>query len=104
MQLLPLEQLMSLLLPWSSTLVPLSWGNLMSDSNSTIAKFYPSMCKGSALPFLDEDLMKDAVKAVYDQLTDEEKERNTDTEKYRQVTNYLLLGNTIRATPFCVVY
>jgi 5'-3' exonuclease len=24
------------------------------------------------LPFLDEDLMKDAVKAVYDQLTDEE--------------------------------
>ncbi|XP_046644448.1 5'-3' exoribonuclease 2-like [Daphnia pulicaria] len=71
-----IPQLMSLLPPWSSTLVPLSWGNLMSDSNSTIAKFYPSVCKGSALPFLDEDLMKDAVKAVYDQLTDEEKERN----------------------------
>ena len=85
----PLEQLMSVFPAASSQNLPISWRRLMSDPKSSIIDFYPSQFaidlngKSQAwmgvalLPFIDEQRLHLALKDVYPDLTEEEKERNS---------------------------
>lgn len=85
----PLEQLMSVFPAGSAKNLPPSWRKLMTDSKSSIIDFYPTQFtidlngKKAAwmgvalLPFIDEQRLHLALKAVYDDLTEEEKERNS---------------------------
>ncbi|CAG2106329.1 unnamed protein product [Medioppia subpectinata] len=84
----PLEQLMSVFPAASSQNLPPTWRRLMSDQQSSIIDFYPNTFKidlngkkaawmGVALlPFIDESRLFNALKKVYSNLTEEERERN----------------------------
>lgn len=85
----PLEQLMSVFPAASSKNLPPSWRLLMSDSKSPIIDFYPNQFAidlngkkfawmGVALlPFIDEQRLHLALKDVYPNLDEDEKERNS---------------------------
>ncbi|RDD44675.1 5'-3' exoribonuclease 2 [Trichoplax sp. H2] len=85
----PLEQLMSVFPAASKSFLPKSWAKLMFDQDSPIIDFYPEDFKidlngkkyawqGVALlPFVDEVRLKDALKELYGDLTEEEIERNS---------------------------
>ena len=84
----PLEQLMSVFPAASSQNLPPTWRQLMSDPKSPIIDFYPNTFKidlngkkaawmGVALlPFIDENRLFNALKKVYSNLTEEERNRN----------------------------
>ncbi|CAG2166163.1 unnamed protein product [Oppiella nova] len=84
----PLEQLMSVFPAASSQNLPPTWRSLMSDTKSSIIDFYPNTFKidlngkkaawmGVALlPFIDENRLFNALKKVYSNLTEAERERN----------------------------
>lgn len=85
----PYEQLMSVLPAASGHALPEVFRDLMSNPDSEIIDFYPENFKidmngakmswqGIALlPFIDEHRLLTAVRGKYDELTDAEKERNT---------------------------
>uniref|UniRef100_UPI0035CD3D4A 5'-3' exoribonuclease n=1 Tax=Komagataella phaffii TaxID=460519 RepID=UPI0035CD3D4A len=85
----PYEQLMSVLPAASSHNLPDVFRSLMSDANSEIIDFYPEEfpldMNGKKviwqaiplLPFIDENRLLKAVQSKYDQLTEDEKFRNT---------------------------
>jgi len=85
----PFEQLMAVFPAASRKHVPEPWQTLMIDKNSVIIDFYPEdfqidlngkkqAWQGVALlPFVDEKRLKKTLEAIYDQLTLEEKKRNT---------------------------
>ncbi|GAB1600843.1 5'-3' exoribonuclease 2-like [Argonauta hians] len=85
----PLEQLMGVFPAGSRQFLPTTWQRLMIDEESPIIDFYPSDFKvdlngkkyawqGVALlPFVDETRLKKALGTVYEDLTSEEKLRNT---------------------------
>lgn len=85
----PLEQLMGVFPAASRSHVPEPWARLMTDPESPIIDFYPLdfqidlngkkyAWQGVALlPFVCERRLKQALQAVYDQLSEEEQRRNT---------------------------
>ncbi|XP_029633751.1 5'-3' exoribonuclease 2 [Octopus sinensis] len=85
----PLEQLMGVFPAASRQFLPVTWQRLMVDEDSPVIDFYPIDFKvdlngkkyawqGVALlPFVDEIRLKKALSSVYDDLTGEEKLRNT---------------------------
>lgn len=85
----PLEQLMAVFPYKSASALPESWRNLMIDKDSPIIDFYPENFKidmngkkqaylGVALlPFIDEARLFKALKNVRNDLTEEEKTRNS---------------------------
>lgn len=85
----PMEQLMSVFPAASRQHLPEPWGDLMEDCESPIIDFYPTDFRidlngkkaawmGVALlPFVDEKRLLETVATVYDQLTPEEKRRNS---------------------------
>ena len=85
----PLEQLMGVFPAASKQFLPPSWQDLMFSGDSPIIDFYPTDFKidlngkkyawqGVALlPFVDEKRLLDCLKDVYEDLTDEEKKRNS---------------------------
>lgn len=84
----PLEQLMSVFPAASSGNLPPTWRKMMIEPESPIIDFYPSSFRidlngkkaawmGVALlPFIDEARLFQALKCVYPDLSEEEKERN----------------------------
>ncbi|KAJ6219930.1 hypothetical protein RDWZM_005742 [Blomia tropicalis] len=85
----PLEQLMSVFPAASSKNLPVTWRDLMVNTESSIVDFYPLSFKidlngkkaawmGVALlPFIDEERLFRALENVYNDLTEEEKSRNS---------------------------
>ncbi|XP_014274858.1 5'-3' exoribonuclease 2 homolog [Halyomorpha halys] len=84
----PLEQLMSVFPAASSTLVPPTWADLMTNPMSPILDFYPEdfmidlngkrfAWQGVALlPFVDENRLRRGLASVYKDLTNDEVKRN----------------------------
>eukprot|EP01124_Arcella_intermedia_P025596 TRINITY_DN4605_c0_g1_i3.p1 TRINITY_DN4605_c0_g1~~TRINITY_DN4605_c0_g1_i3.p1 ORF type:complete len:1216 (+),score=334.68 TRINITY_DN4605_c0_g1_i3:25-3672(+) len=87
--LLPFEQLVSVLPPLSSNLLPAPYRSLMTQESSPIISYYPTQFvrdtsrKGpdhthiAILPFIEEEKLIAALKEVEHLLTPEEKARNT---------------------------
>lgn len=85
----PIEQLLSVLPPYSSKALPDSLAKLMADPDSEIADFFPSNIKldvnGQAyawmgvnlIPFVEENRIKKVVRKHYKNFTTEENIRNT---------------------------
>lgn len=90
----PLQQLMGVLPPASSKLLPPAWRPLMTEASSPIKEFYPdsfeidmngkkSPWEGIALiPFIDETRLLTALDSVKTPLTEEENARNTPGKEY----------------------
>jgi len=90
----PFEQLMSVLPPASSDLLPAPLASLMLDEDSPIIQFYPTDFKidlngkkalwmGVALlPFVDQDLLLEAVASKRSELTADELERERPGEPH----------------------
>ncbi|XP_047138728.1 5'-3' exoribonuclease 1 isoform X1 [Hydra vulgaris] len=85
----PFEQLLAVLPAASGKLLPKAFQNLMVEETSTIIDYYPSDFQTDLngkkqqyeavvlIPFIDEKRLLDAMAQNYDQLTEEEKSRNT---------------------------
>lgn len=85
---LPFEQLLSVLPAQSKTFLPQPFQTLMTDENSELIEFYPpdfdTDLNGKKqdweavvlIPFIDENKLLKAMAPLYDQLTQEEKQRN----------------------------
>ncbi|KAI5957393.1 RAT1 [Candida margitis] len=95
----PYEQLMSVLPAASSHALPEVFHTLMKDADSEIIEFYPedfeidmngkkmSWQGIPLLPFIDEKRLLDAVQGKYGQLTEYEKERNTNKQAELFISN-----------------
>ena len=85
----PFEQLMSVFPKGSSHAIPKCYRDIMLDNNSSISDFYPETFKVDLnghrfawmgvvlLPFIDRLRLREAMAPHHDELTAEEKERNT---------------------------
>ena len=91
----PMEQLMSVFPAASRKFLPVSWQRLMVDAESPIIDFYPINFEidlnrkkfawqgVGLLPFVDESRLLVALQSVYEDLTEEEKDRNcTSKDKF----------------------
>ncbi|KAJ8916294.1 hypothetical protein NQ315_016435 [Exocentrus adspersus] len=86
---LPYEQLLAVLPSASRNLLPECYHSLMTEENSIIKKYYPEEFQTDLngkkqeweavvlVPFIDENILLDAMRSCNDQLTAEEKQRNT---------------------------
>lgn len=95
----PYEQLMSVLPAASSHALPEVFHTLMKDPDSEIIEFYPEEFEIDMngkkmswqgiplLPFINEKRLLDAVQGKYDQLTEYEKERNTNKQAELFISN-----------------
>lgn len=84
----PMEQLMGVFPAASRKFLPVSWQKYMLDPESPIIDFYPTNFEVDLngkkfawqgvglLPFVDEDRLLEALSPVYNNLTEEEKDRN----------------------------
>ncbi|KAI7907648.1 XRN 5'-3' exonuclease N-terminus-domain-containing protein [Cokeromyces recurvatus] len=85
----PFEQLMGVLPPASKAHIPKPFHHLMTDPDSPIISFYPTEFEVDMdgkkwewqgvvkLPFINTKQLLEAMNTVYDQLNDEEKQRNS---------------------------
>ena len=85
---LPFEQLMLILPPQSSDILPKEIGKLMHDTNNILIQFYPvdfeldvvsgvkHIYSEPLLPIIDADLVVEKVKETYPKLTPAERKRN----------------------------
>ena len=95
----PYEQLMSVLPAASSHALPEVFHTLMKDPDSEIIEFYPEEFEIDMngkkmswqgiplLPFIDEKRLLEAVQGKYDQLTEYEKDRNTNKQAELFISN-----------------
>lgn len=95
----PYEQLMSVLPAASSHALPEVFHALMKDPDSEIIEFYPEEFEIDMngkkmswqgiplLPFIDEKRLLDAVQGKYEELTEYEKERNTNKQAELFISN-----------------
>ena len=104
----PIWQLMAVLPPQSAHALPEECRKLMTDPKSPLAEFYPLDFKEdpngkkmtwqwiALLPFIDVQRLVDAIKAVEDTFTDEEKRRNTMGNDVIFVGSQSPLGQLVR--------
>jgi 5'-3' exonuclease len=104
----PFEQLVAVLPIYSSNFLPLAFHSLF-NSSSPLYQFYPTSVTVDAsrkgpewsskvlLPFIDEKLLLEAVTPLYNQLSDEEKQRNTNSYfSLCYLSNWYIKDNSIR--------